>query len=270
MKKSERSKIAAHARSIEHKSTWYSPVSSIYYKARPSYPSKQIAQAISLAQLSSESSVLEIGCGPGNATVAFASLGLSMTCLDPNQQFCELAAANCANYPGVEVVNAAFEQWHPVDRQQSYDAVLSANAFHWLSPEVKYEKTSEMLQDNGYLVLLWNLTPEPDYEVYKRLEPVYKAHVPSLVRYEGKTVQSGILERFSQEVEGSTYFAKPTTVAMESRIAYNTDDYVDLLSTLRRIEPETKNLLRNEICERLGESVNLSFLSAMQITTKLG
>ena len=269
MKESERSQIATHARSIEQKSTWYSPVSDIYYRARPPYPSKQIDQAVSLAQLSSESSVLEIGCGPGNATVAFAKFGLSMTCLDPNQQFCNLAAVHCADYERVEVINTTFEHWNPVAKQHSYDAVLSANAFHWLSPGAKYAKVSEFLKDNGHLVLLWNLTPEPDYEVYRRLEPTYETHVPSLVRYEGKEVQSDILERFSQEVEDSNYFEKPTTITVESRVVYNTDDYVDLLSTLRKMEPEIKHLLHDEIRKRVGESVQLSFLSAIQIARKV-
>ena len=269
MKESEQAKPAAYERSFEQKSTWYSPVSSIYYKARPPYPSKQIAQAVALAQLSSDSSMLEIGCGPGNATTAFAPLGLSMTCLDPNQQFCELAAANCANYPRVEVVNTTFEQWHPAAEQQPYDAVLSANAFHWLSPEVKYAKISEALKDSGHLVLLWNLTPEPEREVYERLEPVYKAHVPSLVRYEGKTVQADILERFSQEVEGSNYFEKPTTTTIESRAVYDIGSYVDLLSTLRKMETKTKKLLVKEIRERVEEPVELSFLSAIQIAMKV-
>lgn len=177
-----------------------------------------------------------------------------MTCLDPNQQFCELAAANCANCPRVEVINTTFEQWRPVAEQQPYDAVLSANAFHWLSPEVKYAKASEVLKNSGHLVLLWNLTPELGRKMYERLEPVYKAHMPSLVRYEGKEVQAGILERFSQEVEGSNYFEKPTTVSMESRVVYDTDDYVDLLSTLRKIDTKTKKLLFKEVRERVGES----------------
>ena len=269
MKEFERSKIAARVKSLEQKSTWYSPVSSIYYRARPPYPSEQIAQAVSLAKLSSESSVLEIGCGPGNATVAFAKLGFSMTCLDPNQQFCELVAANCAGYAGVKVVNTTFEQWHPVAEQHSYDAVLSANSFHWLSPEVKYVKASEILKDDGHLILLWNLTPEPKYEVYKRLEPVYKEHIPSLVRHEGKEVQSDILERFSQDAENSNFFEKPTTISMESEVVYNTDDYVDLLSTLRKMEPKTKALLHDEMHERIGKSVQLSFLSAIQIAIKM-
>jgi SAM-dependent methyltransferase len=268
MKEDKQPKQAASAKSLEQKSTWYSPVANIYYRARPPYPTEQIARITSLAQLSSKSSILEIGCGPGNATVAFAQLGFSMTCLDPNQSFCELAKSNCAVHsPKVEVLNTSFEKWQPAEKQ-SYDAVLSANAFHWLLPKIKYAKSSEVLKTNGYLMLLWNLTPEPEYEVYKQLEPLYKEHVPSLCRHEGEGIQREILENFSLEVEKSNYFEKPTTEYISSKVVYKTDDYIDLLTTLRKIEPQAKELLSKGVKERVGESVQLSFLSAIQVAQK--
>lgn len=267
MKEANQPKEAAYAKSLENKSTWYSPVANIYYRARPPYPARQIARATSLAQLSSESSILEIGCGPGNATVAFAQFGFSMTCLDPNQSFCKLAKNNCAGYSKVKVLNTSFKKWHPAENQ-SYDAVLSANAFHWLLPKIKYAKSSEVLKKNGYLMLLWNLTPEPEYEVYRQIEPLYKEHVPSLSRHEGEEIQREILENFSLEVEKSNYFKKPTTEYVSSKIVYKVDDYIDLLSTLRKIEPQAKELLSKGVRERVGESVQLSFLSAIQVTQK--
>ena len=256
-----------YAKSLAQKITWYSPVSQIYYKARPPYPIRHVKQAATLAQLSSESSILEIGCGPGNATVAFAQLGCTMTCLDPNQEFCELVRSNCASYPQVEAHQTSFEQWHP-DSMQPYDAVLCANAFHWLEPEIKYAKISEILKNDGHLVLLWNLTPEPDYEIYKRLEEVYAEHAPSLVRYEGKAGQLEILERFKQEISDSGYFEKPIGEITPCNITYSTDDYLNLLSTLRRIASEAKKPLFEAITERLSEPINLFFLSAVQVARK--
>ncbi|PZO20874.1 MAG: SAM-dependent methyltransferase [Leptolyngbya foveolarum] len=221
-----------------------------------------------IARLSSESSILEIGCGPGNATVAFAQLGYAMTCLDPNQEFCELVRSNCMDYPKVEVHQTSFEQWNP-DIVKPYDAVLAANAFHWIAPEVKYAKAFEMLKEDGHLVLLWNLTPEPDYEVYKHLEAVYAEHAPSLVRYEGKAVQAEILEKFEQETLDSGYFEKPVIAQTTSTVTYTVDDFLILLSTLRRIEPKKKEALFRGVRERLSERITLSFLSEVQVARRI-
>jgi len=258
---------AGYAKSFTQKSTWYSPVSQVYYGARPPYPAQQVKQAATLANLSSASSVLEIGCGPGNATIAFAQVGCKMTCLDPNQEFCELARSNCADYPNVDIHKRAFEQW-PSASAQPYDAVLAANAFHWIAPEAKYAKTSEMLSDNGHLILLWNLTPEPDYETYKRLEDVYATYAPSLVRYEGQAVQLGILEGFRQEISDSGYFRESACETVTCNVTYSLQRYLNLLSTLRKLTPEAKKPLFQAISERLSEPINLSFLSAVQVAHK--
>jgi SAM-dependent methyltransferase len=144
---------------LEQRRIWYSSVADVYYKARPRYPQELINRAVTLAQLSSDAMILEVGCGPGNATVAFAQLGFSMICLEPNQDFCRLAQRNCAYYSKVKICNTSFEEWELEANQ--FNAVLSANAFHWIQPEIGYSKAAAALQDNGYLILLWNMTPEP-------------------------------------------------------------------------------------------------------------
>jgi hypothetical protein len=57
---------------LEQRRNWYSPVADVYYNARPRYPEKLIERSVILAQLFLDASILEVGCGPGNATVAFA------------------------------------------------------------------------------------------------------------------------------------------------------------------------------------------------------
>jgi SAM-dependent methyltransferase len=254
---------------LEQQRNWYSPVADVYYNARPRYPKKLIDRSVVLAQLASDVSILEVGCGPGNATVAFAQFGFSMTCLEPNQNFCHLAQRHCTPYPNVAIYNTSFAEWEL--REKQFNAVLAANAFHWISPEIRYAKAAAALRDSGFLILLWNLTPEPKYEVYQALEEVYQAYAPSLVRYEGVEIQADILKGFGQEILDSGYFKELIVEQTACEVTYSIEDYLKLLSTLRRLDPQTKELLFAQLREKLekfGDSVQLSFLSAVHVARK--
>lgn len=96
---------------LEQKKTWYSCVVQIYHQARPSYHETLIDRAMVLARLGSQTKVLELGCGSGKATIPFAKLGVLMTCLEINPEFCRLAQHNCQKYPQVEICNTSFEEW---------------------------------------------------------------------------------------------------------------------------------------------------------------
>ncbi|MEH2043512.1 class I SAM-dependent methyltransferase [Nostoc sp.] len=254
---------------LEQRRTWYSPVADVYYNARPHYPKELIDRSVALAQLDSDASILEVGCGPGNATVAFAEFGFSMTCIEPNQDFCHLAQDNCDRYPKVTICNTSFEEWELEAKQ--FNAVLSANAFHWIPPEIRYTKAAAAMCDNGFLILLWNLTPEPRYEVYQVLEEVYQAYAPSFVRYEGAQIQAEILRGFGQEILDSNCFKELVVEQTACEVTYSIDDYLKLLSTFRRLEPQAKELLFARLrqkLEKFGDSVQLSFLSAVHVARK--
>ncbi|MEH2195738.1 MAG: class I SAM-dependent methyltransferase [Nostoc sp.] len=256
---------------LEQRRNWYSPVADVYYKARPQYPKELIDRSVILAQLDSDAAILEVGCGPGNATVAFAQFGFSMRCIEPNQDFCHLAQRNCATYPNVAIHNTSFEEWELEAKQ--FNAVISANAFHWIPSEIRYAKAATALHDNGCLILLWNLTPELKYEVYQAIFEVYQAYAPSLVRYEGAKTQAEILRGFEQDILDSGYFKELVTEQIACEITYSIDDYLKLLSTMRRLEPKVKELLFAGLREKLrnfGDSVQLSFLSAVHVARKDG
>ncbi|MEH1958847.1 MAG: class I SAM-dependent methyltransferase [Nostoc sp.] len=254
---------------LEQRKTWYSPVADVYYNARANYPKELIDRSVALAQLDSDASILEVGCGPGNATVAFAQFGFSMTCIEPNQDFCRLAQHNCDRYPKVTICNTSFEEWELEAKQ--FNAVLSANAFHWIPPEIRYTKAASAMCDNGFLILLWNLTPEPKYEVYQVLEEVYQAYAPSFARYDGAEVQAEILRGFEQEILDSNCFKELVVEQTACEVTYSIDNYLKLLSTFRRLEPPAKELLfagLRQKLEKFGDSVQLEFLSAVHVARK--
>lgn len=173
---------------IDLKRSWYSPVAKIHYEARPNYPQELIDFAIASTHLDSKSKILEIGCGAGNATVPFARSNAAITCIEHNREFCFQVRQNCQQFSKVKICHCSFEEWQL--EENKYDAVLSANAFYQLSPDKSYAKAAAAFKDSGFIILLWNFTPELKYEVYRSLEEIFQTHVPSLVRYEGIETQT--------------------------------------------------------------------------------
>jgi SAM-dependent methyltransferase len=115
----------------------------------------------------SDSNILEVGCGSGIATINFAQLGYAIDAVEPNPKFCQVAARRLAAFPKVRLIQQSFEEWQV--QPQAYQIVLAANAWHWVSSDIKYAKASQALREDGSLVLLWNLTLEPSYQVYQVL-----------------------------------------------------------------------------------------------------
>ena len=81
MHKSTQNLDTVYAQDLQSKKTWYSSAVRAYDRTRPSYPQEIITRVLELADLSPDGRILEIGCGPGTATITFAELGFSMLCL---------------------------------------------------------------------------------------------------------------------------------------------------------------------------------------------
>lgn len=278
MKNSEQRKDwfseVADTNTSDQRKNWYSKAADAYNRARPRYPKELISRVVELAQLPSKAAILEIGCGPGIATVEFAQLGFSMVCLEPSQELCQLARLNCAQYPDVEIRNTLFEEWDL--EPERFNAVLAATAIHWVPPEIRYQKTADALQDNGSLILLWNTAPQPQYEVDQLLDEVYQSHAPELTPYEHRATQEESLRRQGQAVIDSDLFKGLVSEQLVCEVTYSIDDYLALLSTLSpyiKLDPQKRNSLFAGLRETLlGNSVvsiQTSYLSVFQIARKI-
>ena len=272
MKDLKQTIINYSSKDLEQRKSWYSPAAEAYNKVRPRYPKELIDRVVEVAKLSSESKILEVGCGPATATIAFARLGCSMVCLEPNPDFCQLAQQNCQPYPHVKIRNTSFEEW--TLEASKFDAVLAATAFHWIPPEVGYPKAADTLREDGYLILLWNTELQPPYELYQSLSEIYKAHAPSLARYKQRD-QEESLRGLGQMVINSGQFKDLVSEHVVSEVTYTVDDYLTLLSTYSpylELDSQSKNSLfeglRHKIEHDFGGSIQLSYLSAFHIAQK--
>lgn len=255
------------------KKTWYSGVAQAYDRLRPQYPDEMVQRAMAIAQLPANARILEIGCGPGTATIAFARSGCSLLCLEPSGEMCQIARRNCQPYPRVEIANTSFEEWQLP--QTRFDAVLAASSFHWVSSTVRYRKSAEALQNRGSLILLWNVVPHPNEEIYSVLDSVYQTHVPYRTLNYDLESQSQNIDGFAEQIVDSGDFQDLKCDRLTYELTYNTEDYLTLLGTLSPyLELEAWQRdglfsgLRDTINEKLGGEIQLSHLCVCQVAQK--
>jgi 2-polyprenyl-3-methyl-5-hydroxy-6-metoxy-1,4-benzoquinol methylase len=78
--------------------------------------------------MSERSSVLEVGCGTGQATRSLAALGCSVTAIEPGVGMAALARQWLSTFRNVEVETSTFEEWD--DRGRRFDVLVAASAWH--------------------------------------------------------------------------------------------------------------------------------------------
>lgn len=123
-----------------------------YDRHRPAYPDELVDRACQLAGIGSGDHVLEVGCGTGQLTRALAARGLRVTAVEPGANLVALASENLAGAGEVEFVNARFED--ATLPRGGFQAVFCASAFHWVDPEVSWQKAADALAPGGTLALV--------------------------------------------------------------------------------------------------------------------
>ena len=132
--------------------TVFDEVAAEYDRYRPAYPGELVDQACRAAGIGSGDHVLEVGCGSGQLTGSLAARGLHVTALDPGENLIGLARRNLAAVGGVEFMTSRFEDALLPTGQ--YQALFSASAFHWIDPNVGWQKAADVLAPGGTLALI--------------------------------------------------------------------------------------------------------------------
>jgi SAM-dependent methyltransferase len=132
--------------------TTFDAVAEAYDGVRPPLPEDLIDDVVELAHLPARGRVLEIGCGTGSATVAFAERGYEVVAVELGDGLATVARRNLAPFPNARVDTAAFEQWRLPDER--FDLVTAFHAWHWLDPAVALDKAARALRPAGPLAIV--------------------------------------------------------------------------------------------------------------------
>jgi SAM-dependent methyltransferase len=114
-------------------------VAALYDQYRPGYPAELVEEIITRSEIPRGGKILEIGCGTGKATALFAPKGYSILCIEPGKNLAAIAARNLRGWR-VEFETTTFENWNA--RVGEFDLAISAQAFHWVAPEIGFPKSA--------------------------------------------------------------------------------------------------------------------------------
>jgi SAM-dependent methyltransferase len=122
-----------------------------YERGRPSYP----PEAIDWLLPQDVSDVLDLGAGTGKLTTRLVERGLNVIAVDPIPEMLELLSYSLPDTPAL--LGTAEEIPLPDD---SVDAVLVAQAWHWFDTERAVKEVARVLRPGGRLGLVWNARDE--------------------------------------------------------------------------------------------------------------
>ncbi len=150
-----------------------------YDRLRPSYPYALFADLLEIAELPDQAHALEIGCGSGIATVPVARTGVNLVALEPGPRLARIARRRLEAFPDTTVVETTFEDWQP--EPNKFHLIYSAQAFHWLDPDTRFERAASALVDMGSLAIFGNVTLGPNADILPDMNAAYARHAPHLL-----------------------------------------------------------------------------------------
>jgi SAM-dependent methyltransferase len=243
-------------------------VAELYDRARPGYPAELFEDLLELAGVSAGDRVLEVGCGTGQASVELGRRGLALLCLDPGPSMVSIARRNLAFCPNTEVKLTTLEGW-PVE-EGMFDLVVSAQAFHWVAPDVGFSRSASALRPGGALALLGNTVPLDRHPLRSEIDAIYARWAPSLGNGGGSSwyCPDGPIPGL---FVSSGSFCAPLHRCYPWFQEYTATQYRELLATFspHRLLPEPqRESLHDALCELIearGSTLEIPYESQLYI-----
>jgi SAM-dependent methyltransferase len=231
----------------------FEQAASLYEVARPSYPDALFDDLVELTGLTPGDRLLEIGCATGKATRPMLERGFSVVCLEAGEKLAVRARQNLAGLP-VQVHVARFEEWS--EKPQRFDLVYAATAWHWPSPQVRYQKAHRLLRPGGHLAF-WSALhafPQGFDPFFTEIQEVYDA-IGEHWQGDWPPPPPEEIPDDRSEIESSGLFELLAVRRYVWESTYSAEQYIALLDTFSghiTMQPNRRAHLYREIRKRIG------------------
>ena len=254
----------------------FNEVPELYDRVRPAYPAELFADLVAVTGIDQGSSVLEVGCGTGQATRSLAELGCSVTAVELGPAMAALARQRLSSFANVEVETSPFETWD--DGGRRFDVLVGAASWHWVDPSVGWRRAHAVLRPGGWMALLGHIVVrrQGEAEVYAETADLHERFAPGDVDWADPPLEEkvrGTDEGWGPPNEDREGWFGPTTVRWYPTVQWlDGQGVADLLrsaSVYRRLDHEVREALLTAVAERirtrLGDRVARRYLSVLRV-----
>lgn len=253
----------------------FDEVPELYDRVRPAYPDELFADLLDITGIDEGSSVLEVGCGTGQATRSLAALGLSVTAVEAGPGMAAVARERLAGFSNIEVVTSAFEDWN--DQGRRFDLLLAAASWHWVDPDAGWPKAHEVLRPEGWMALIGNVVVrrKGEPEVYAETADLHERYCPGNPGWGHPPLEDEVRstdQGWGSVVDPGPLFG-PTIVRWYPAVQwFDGAGFADLLRTTslyRQLETAVREPLLNAIAERIrqrmGDRAPRRYLAVLRV-----
>ena len=186
-----------------------------------------------------------------------ARRGYRVLCVELGANLAAIARGKLADHPDARVLASSFEGWPLAKLEGAFDLVVSATAFHWADPSVRYRKSARALRSEGSLALIWNThDPEGSSEGFaEALDDVHRRAAPELAP-ERRPLRLDREPDKAGEIGRSGYFGRPEERRYRFGVARESGSYPRLLGTHsshRALEGRTRQRLFAAVARPIDE-----------------
>ncbi len=154
-----------------------------YEAGRPDYPRDAVAWLLEPVTGDRPPRVADVGAGTGKLSRVAVALGATVTAIDPDEAMLE---ALRVAVPGVPTRVGTAERLPLPDESQ--DAVILGQAWHWVDPVVGSREIARVLRPGGVLGLIWNIRDETTPWVRRLTEIMRASRAEQALAGDGPTV----------------------------------------------------------------------------------
>lgn len=250
-------------RSLKNK---FKEVSELYDASRPSYPEKLINDIIKISDVDETSKALDVGCGPATATRLFVTKGVAVLGIDIGEELIELAKEKTRYYENCSFQVSSFEDVEL--EEKSLDLIYSAQAWHWIDPEIAYKKAHSLLKDKGYLALFWKFE---DFDYCNLIQELTELFVKYCNKKNKRPLSIVTAEQY---LESSDLFDKYSKFVYRVDIEFSKDRFRNMVHTFSwviNLKGENKDLFEqafSKLLETQEESFTLPYVYTLLIARK--
>lgn len=253
----------------------FNEVPELYDRVRPGYPDELFADLGAITGMDERSSVLEVGCGTGQATRSLAALGYSVTAVEPGADMAALARQRIASFRNVDVETSTFEEWD--DRGRRFDVLVAASSWHWVDPSIGWQRAHTVLSPGvGWHCSATSLSMRPgEPEVYAETADLHERFCPGNPDWGHPPLEDDVRttdKGWGLVDDPGGLFGPPIVRWYPTVQWFNGDGFADHLRSLsiyRRLDRDVREPLLNAIAERIrtrmGERAPRRYLSVLRV-----